>query len=114
MTSRSNARYYVVFGALMVLTAVTVLVSTVHLGGMGNVAVALVIAALKASLVALFFMHLKYDGKADKYLYAAALFPLLLFAILACALMPDVAFRMGDAAPPAAAAAAPEAPAHGH
>jgi cytochrome c oxidase subunit 4 len=47
-----------VFVALLVLTVVTVAVSYVPLGTKGNIAVALAIAILKASLVALFFMHL--------------------------------------------------------
>ncbi len=51
--------YLKVFGALAVLTVVTVGVSYVDLGGSGNIAVALVIALVKAGLVATFFMHLK-------------------------------------------------------
>lgn len=50
--------YITVFVALLVLTGVTVGVSYVHLGSSGNIIVALVIATLKASLVAGFFMHL--------------------------------------------------------
>lgn len=49
-------------GALLALTAITVLVSRINLGGW-NVVVALGIATIKASLVALFFMHLFYDKK---------------------------------------------------
>jgi cytochrome c oxidase subunit 4 len=46
--------------ALLVLTAITVGAAYVDLGS-GNVVVALVIATIKATLVALFFMHLKWD-----------------------------------------------------
>jgi cytochrome c oxidase subunit 4 len=49
-----------VFGALMVLTAITVAVSYVDLGEV-NLIVALAVATLKATLVALYFMHLRYD-----------------------------------------------------
>lgn len=50
-----------VFLALVVLTVVTVAVAQVDLGGgPANVLVALAIAFVKASLVAAYFMHLKY------------------------------------------------------
>jgi cytochrome c oxidase subunit 4 len=48
--------------ALVALTAVTVAVARLDLGA-ANVAVALGVATLKASLVALFFMHLKYEHR---------------------------------------------------
>lgn len=50
--------YIMVFATLLVLTAVTVAVSYLHLEVHEAIAVALVIASIKASLVALFFMHL--------------------------------------------------------
>ena len=46
--------------ALLILTVITVAVSRVDLGA-ANVAVALVVASIKATLVATFFMHLKWD-----------------------------------------------------
>lgn len=54
--------YVVVFVALLILTGVTVGVSYVHLASIGaRVALALVVAGIKASLVALIFMHLKAE-----------------------------------------------------
>lgn len=50
--------YKVVFVALIALTAITVGVSYLHLEVHNAVMVALAIACFKASLVALFFMHL--------------------------------------------------------
>ena len=50
--------YIIVFATLLVLTFVTVAVSYLHLSVGPAVAVALVVASFKASLVALFFMHL--------------------------------------------------------
>lgn len=47
--------------ALLVLTAVTVLVAQVHFGFL-NVLVAMTVASVKASLVIFFFMHLKYES----------------------------------------------------
>ncbi len=50
-----------VFTGLMVLTAVTVGVSYFDLGPI-NLAVAMAVATVKATLVALYFMHLRYDN----------------------------------------------------
>ena len=50
--------YVLVFVALAALTLVTVGVSYLDLGVAGGVALALLIAAIKGSLVAAFFMHL--------------------------------------------------------
>jgi cytochrome c oxidase subunit 4 len=52
--------YIAIFLALMVLTAITVAVAFVDLGMMNNV-VALTIAVVKATLVVLFFMHVRYS-----------------------------------------------------
>jgi cytochrome c oxidase subunit 4 len=46
--------------ALLVLTAITVGASYIDFGS-GNVVIALFIATIKATIVALFFMHLRYD-----------------------------------------------------
>jgi len=54
--------YYAVFAALLVLTALTVVAARFDLGPMNSV-VALSIAVLKASLVVLFFMHVKYGSR---------------------------------------------------
>jgi len=51
--------YLAVFGALMVLTAVTVASAHVDLGHF-NIVVALVVAFTKATLVVTYFMHLRY------------------------------------------------------
>lgn len=53
--------YMMVFGALMVLTCLTVGVSYVHFPPPWGLVLGLSIAALKASLVASIFMHLKWE-----------------------------------------------------
>jgi cytochrome c oxidase subunit 4 len=54
--------YFVVLITLLILTFITVAASKVQFGsGMVNVVIALTIATIKASLVALFFMHLIHD-----------------------------------------------------
>jgi len=50
--------YVVVFITLLTMTALTVMVSYLHLETHEAIAVALTIATFKASLVGLFFMHL--------------------------------------------------------
>lgn len=49
------------FGALLVLTILTVLATKIDLGRGPNLALAMFIATIKATLVVLFFMHLVYD-----------------------------------------------------
>jgi cytochrome c oxidase subunit 4 len=53
--------YLLVFGALLVLTMVTVTMSSMQLATARTIAFGLTIATAKASLVALFFMHLKRE-----------------------------------------------------
>ena len=54
--------YYSIFAALMVLTGVTVWVATVDLGWL-NTTVAITIAVVKATLVILYFMHVRYGTR---------------------------------------------------
>ena len=68
-----KSTYYAIFGALMVLTLVTVLVAFVNLGSL-NFPVAMIIAVTKATLVILFFMHVKYASRLTKLFVAVAFF----------------------------------------
>lgn len=54
--------YLVIFGALMVFTAITVGAAFVDLGPFNNV-VMLAIAITKATLVVLYFMHVRYSTR---------------------------------------------------
>jgi cytochrome c oxidase subunit 4 len=69
--------YFAVFGALMVLTATTTAVSFVDLGPW-NTVVALGIAFFKATLVVLFFMHVKYSPRLTQITIGGGLFWLAL------------------------------------
>lgn len=63
----------------MILTAITVYVSYVDVGIL-NIVIAMSVASIKAAVVALFFMHLKFE---DGITWAFALFPLgLLFLLI--------------------------------
>ncbi len=66
-------------GALMVLTVITVLATKVDLGGNINLALAMAIAAIKATLVVLFFMHLKYDKLFHSVLFVGGVLAAALF-----------------------------------
>ncbi|MDX9759426.1 MAG: cytochrome C oxidase subunit IV family protein [Bacteroidota bacterium] len=66
--------YLKVFFALLVLTALTVAVTTVHFGDTANIVVGVVIALLKAGLVAYIFMHLKFDNRKLRYFITVPMF----------------------------------------
>jgi cytochrome c oxidase subunit 4 len=63
--------YLAVFGSLMVLTVVTVAASRYDFGPW-NTVVAMAIAVLKATLVVLFFMHVKWSSRLVRLMVAAA------------------------------------------
>ncbi len=64
--------YAAVLGALLILTFITVAASKVQFGsGMVNVVIALTIATIKATLVALFFMHLIHDKAMNSIILVA-------------------------------------------
>jgi cytochrome c oxidase subunit IV len=69
---------FAIWIALLILTAATVAVAGLDLGP-ANLWVAVGIATLKASLVALFFMHLKYDHPFHAVILIAALLFVTLF-----------------------------------
>ena len=54
--------YYIIFGILMTCTYLTVQIAFLDLGRLNTVA-ALVIAVFKATLVVLFFMHVRYSTR---------------------------------------------------
>jgi cytochrome c oxidase subunit 4 len=79
--------YYKIFGILTVLTIVEIAWAAwfhesraLLAGGLG------IMAAVKAALVGLYYMHLKYEGK---LLWVIALFPLVLVVVMISGLLPD-------------------------
>jgi len=70
--------YLAVYAALLVLTIVTVAVSVANLGPV-SIYVAMGIAVVKASAVALYFMHLRYDEKLNGFVLACSVVFLALF-----------------------------------
>lgn len=91
---QKHVRAYVgVFVALAVLTVITVAVSRVHFSDIGNVAVALLIAGCKATLVAAIFMHLKWEKAPSIWwvlmLCAALFLALVILPVLTAQEMPS-------------------------
>ncbi len=66
-------------GTLLMLTIVTVLATKVDFGANINLAIAMFIAVVKASLVVLFFMHLKYDKIFHTVVFLSAILAASLF-----------------------------------
>jgi cytochrome c oxidase subunit IV len=66
-------------GTLLFLTIVTVLATKVDFGASINLAVAMVIAVIKATLVILYFMHLKYDRLFHSVVFVSAILAASLF-----------------------------------
>lgn len=76
---KAEARGYVLtLGALLFLTVMTVAASYIDFG-QGNIVIALGIATMKASLVALFFMHLAHDKPVNGLIAVAGFIFLGLF-----------------------------------
>ncbi|MCB9831113.1 MAG: cytochrome C oxidase subunit IV family protein [Planctomycetes bacterium] len=71
-----------VFGALLVLTGATVWVATHDLGRF-DLSLALIIATVKAVLVALYFMHLRYDKVFNAIVFVVGILFVILFISLA-------------------------------
>ena len=88
-TGDSRRTGIAVFAALLLLTVVTVLVSYVDLG-LWNTVVALLIASVKASLVALFFMHLKGE---TLLVWGFALFPIVFLVLIIFGTLSDTMLR---------------------
>jgi len=80
--------YAAVLGALLVLTVITVSAAYVDFGS-ANTIIALVIASIKAALVALFFMHLKND-RFNAVIFLIGMFMLTIFLIFS---LFDVSWR---------------------
>ena len=84
--------YFMIFWALVALTIITVLVALKRFDNeLMNLGLAMFVASIKATLVAMFFMHLKFEGK---LIYLILIVPLILCVILCCALIPDIIYSL--------------------
>jgi len=81
--------YYTIFAILMVCTGLTVWIAFLDLGPLNTIA-ALGIAVFKATLVVLFFMHVKYSTRLT---WAVVLGSVFWFGILIALTMSDYLTR---------------------
>lgn len=82
-----------ILGVLLVLTILTVAVAPSVTGfnlGAWNIVIAMVIATVKATLVLMFFMHLKYESKITLLYFV---FPVVLLFTLIAGIFIDNPFR---------------------
>lgn len=76
-----------VFGALTILTGLTVFLSYSNISHETGIILAALIALTKCSLIAAFFMHLKDESKS---IYALLFSALFFVAVLILAIIPDI------------------------
>jgi cytochrome c oxidase subunit 4 len=77
----SRKIYFLVWAALMLLTALTFGISFIDLGVWSSV-IAVLIACSKALLIALIFMHMRYADKVTQVVGVASLFWLTIMFVL--------------------------------
>jgi cytochrome c oxidase subunit 4 len=85
-----HPNYVLVWYWLLGLALASVLVSALPLSHTLTVVLIFSAALVKALLVALYFMHLRFEGWP---IYALALVPLVLFGTLLLVLFPEIAYR---------------------
>lgn len=89
-------KLFAVFAALIVLTVLTVAVTYIDLGNL-NIFIALGIALVKALLVLMWFMHLRYDAPINSFVILTSIAFVVLFIALA---MVDTTEYSGAFQPP--------------
>lgn len=72
---------FVIFAILMVLTFATVAATWIDLGYTGNLILAMAIAVVKAALVMLYFMHLRWDTPFNAMLAVGSLLFIAIFIV---------------------------------
>jgi caa(3)-type oxidase subunit IV len=76
---KSVRSYMIVFGMLMVFTVITVAVAGLNVSVPVAITIALIIASMKAAMVAGVFMHLSHERQA---IYATLLLTMVFFGVL--------------------------------
>jgi cytochrome c oxidase subunit IV len=110
----SDKIYLAIAASLAGLTAISYVGDLMHMPRRALICLVLAVAVVKATLVATFFMHLKWDWAKVRVMLIPAL---ILAAVLVSALLPDITFapreKVGKpAAASSAAGAHPPAAAH--
>lgn len=79
----------IVLIVLLTLTAITVMITSIHFG-VFSIGVALLVASLKAFIVLSYFMHLKHESKFTRWMVAGVF---ILFALVVIITFFDYLFR---------------------
>ena len=87
---RIHPNYVLVWYWLLGLALASVLVSALPLSHTFTVVLVFAAATAKAWLVALYYMHLRFERR---LVYALVLVPLVLFGMLLLVLLPEIAYR---------------------
>jgi cytochrome c oxidase subunit 4 len=85
----SFSTYVMVWVALLMLTALTIVTASMHFGAFSIVA-AIIIATIKGTLVLLYFMNLRYEERIFLVMLGVALLTLAVIMVLTFV---DVLFR---------------------
>ena len=88
--TRTHPNYVLVWYWLLGLALASVLVSALPVSHTFTVVLVFAAATVKAVLVALYYMHLRFERR---LVYALVLVPLVLFGILLLVLVPEIARR---------------------
>ena len=87
----SRPNYAAVFWALLILTICEIILANSHFAKVAVVLSLVFLAIIKASLVALFYMHLKFE---KFFIYVIVLFPLFLAVFLTVMVLADKAPKL--------------------
>ena len=82
-----HPNYILVFGGLLILTTISFFMSEALSSRLQTWLLVLSLASAKTLLVAMFFMHLKFEGR---WKYVLLVPPAILAVVLLLALMPDI------------------------
>ena len=104
----SHPNYLAVWVWLALLMLVSVCASYLPAAAVVVLSIILGLSFIKALLVALYYMHLKFEGK---LLLLVVVLPLVLAAVLVVALLPDSAHARRSMPPPSASPDTPHEPA---
>jgi cytochrome c oxidase subunit 4 len=110
----SDKMYLAIAGSLAGLTIISYIGDLLHMPRPALICLVLLVALVKATLVATFFMHLKFDWAKVKVMLIPAV---ILAGVLVFALLPDITLAMREAAakkPPVEGSKAAAATAPGH
>ena len=86
-----HPNYWIIWAVLLVVTLLEVWAATWDLGSKKAMVLLLTgMAIVKAVLVAMYFMHLKYEWARGRIIYLLAVAPLILVVVFVYGLLPDI------------------------